>query len=67
MNRENLRKEIQLAINRNSAENGSNTPDFVLADYLMDCLEAYNKAVTARNALSSYPPFLEGSLSRIML
>jgi len=67
MNRENLRKEIQLAINRNSAENGSNTPDFVLADYLMDCLEAYNKSVTARDSLSLYPPSIEGSLSRIML
>jgi len=50
MNLDNLRKDIQWAINRNSAENGSDTPDFILADYLMDCLEAYNKAVTARSA-----------------
>jgi len=61
MNLENLRKEIQRAINRNSAENVSDTPDFVLADYLMDCLEAYNKAVTARDSLSLYPPSIEGS------
>lgn len=43
-----LRKEIEHAINCNSAENGSNTPDFILAEYLTDCLTAYDKAVTAR-------------------
>lgn len=30
-------------INRYSAENNSNTPDFILAEYLMNCLEAYEK------------------------
>ena len=29
-----LRKEIQKAMNTNSAENTSNTPDFILALYL---------------------------------
>ena len=43
-----LRKEIEAAINRNSAENGSDTPDFILAEYLTDCLEAFDKAVTRR-------------------
>ncbi len=43
-----LRKEIEQAINRNSAENGSNTPDFILAEYLTDCLAAFDKAVKAR-------------------
>lgn len=45
---ESLRKEIEEAINRNSAENGSNTPDFILADYLRDCLAAFDRAVKAR-------------------
>jgi hypothetical protein len=44
----NLRKEIEAAINRESAENGSNTPDFILAEYLTDCLSAFDKAVAAR-------------------
>lgn len=43
-----LRKEIERAINRNSAENGSDTPDFILAEYLTDCLSAYDRAVVAR-------------------
>lgn len=44
----NLCAEIQSAINRCSAENGSNTPDFILAEYLVACLEAYNHAVRMR-------------------
>lgn len=45
---DNLRSEIESAINRASAENGSNTPDFILAEYLMDCLSAFDKASNAR-------------------
>jgi hypothetical protein len=43
-----LRKEIETAINCCSAENGSNTPDFILAEFLTDCLAAFDKAVRAR-------------------
>jgi hypothetical protein len=43
-----LRKDIQHAINCHSAESGSDTPDFILAEYLTDCLAAYDKAVVAR-------------------
>jgi hypothetical protein len=43
-----LRKEIEEAINRNCAENESDTPDFILAEYLTDCLSAFDKAVRAR-------------------
>lgn len=43
-----LRKEIETSINRASAENGSNTPDFILAEYLVDCLAAFDKASRAR-------------------
>lgn len=43
-----LREDIEHAINCNSAENGSDTPDFLLAEFLTDCLAAYDKAVTAR-------------------
>ena len=34
-----LVQEISEAINRQSMENDSNTPDFILAEYLCDCLE----------------------------
>lgn len=41
-------KELQHLINRFSKENGSNTPDFILAEYLNDCLVTYNKALQKR-------------------
>lgn len=44
-----LRKAIEAAINSNSAEKGSNTPDFILAEFLTDCLAAYDKAVLRRS------------------
>jgi hypothetical protein len=43
-----FRKELESLINRNSAENGSNTPDFILAEYLADCLAAFDKCITMR-------------------
>lgn len=49
-----LRCEIQQAINRVSAENGSNTPDFILADYLASCLAAFDRAVTQRERWYGY-------------
>jgi hypothetical protein len=43
-----FRKDIEATLNRHSAENGSETPDFILAQYLIDCLGAYDKAVMGR-------------------
>jgi hypothetical protein len=40
--------ELELLLNRHSKENDSNTPDFILAQYLLRCLDAYNTAVKAR-------------------
>lgn len=40
--------DIRDTINRHSKENGSNTPDFILACYLIDALNAFNKAVKHR-------------------
>lgn len=42
-NKKEFKKELTKLINYHSIENGSNTPDFLLADYLMDCLETFNK------------------------
>ncbi len=43
-----FRRSIETAINYHSMENGSDTPDWVLAEYLTDCLAAYDKTVAAR-------------------
>ena len=37
-----FKKELESLINKYSLENESDTPDFILADYLIRCLEAFN-------------------------
>lgn len=44
-----LEQAIRECLNRYSAENASNTPDFILAQYLMSCLNAWNVATVARD------------------
>ena len=34
-------KDLAAVINKHSMENGSNTPDFILAEYLYKCLSAF--------------------------
>lgn len=45
----NFEEELKALINRYSKENESNTPDFILAQYLSDCLKAYEKVIKKRN------------------
>ncbi len=45
-----LQDEIRSAINRCSAENGSNTPDHILAEFLAGCLAAFDDASNARES-----------------
>jgi len=42
-------KELTELINRHSMENGSNTPDFILAEFLRNCLVAFNNTATRRD------------------
>lgn len=42
-------RELTTLLNRYSKENGSNTPDFVLAQYIGNCLIAFNSAVNLRD------------------
>lgn len=42
-------EELRATLNRHSMENGSDTPDFILAEYLLNCLDAFDTAVTARS------------------
>jgi hypothetical protein len=45
-----FREELTDLINRHSKENGSNTPDFILGQYLNACLVAFDNAVKGRDA-----------------
>lgn len=58
----NFRKELESAISRCSQENGSNTPDFILADYLANCLLAFDNAVNAREQWHDRPVGWRGPL-----
>jgi len=46
----NFEKELQDLLNRHSKENESNTPDFILASFLVDCLDAYTSASSRRES-----------------
>ena len=48
---ERFKHELTSCINRCCMENGSNTNDFILAAYLVDCLEAFDVAVNARTKM----------------
>ena len=39
-----FRDDIRDVINSHARETGSNTPDFILAKYLTDCLDAFENA-----------------------
>ena len=45
-----LIEELRSVLNRRSAENRSNTPDWILAEYMMDSLRAFEKATLTREA-----------------
>jgi len=47
--RENLVKHFERFVNCHSLENDGDTPDFILAEYLVSCLETYNKTVRRRD------------------
>lgn len=40
--------ELEQLVNRYSVENGSNTPDFIIADYLYRCLLALDVTINNR-------------------
>ena len=44
-----LLQDIESVINKHSREARSGTPDFILAEYLTDCLSAYEKATNQKD------------------
>lgn len=45
-----FRDELKLLINKHSMENGSDTPDFILAEYLAAQLDLFDICVAGRDA-----------------
>lgn len=52
--------ELRSLLNRHSKENGSDTPDFILARYLSDCLAAWDAAVSSREKWYGRGPWIVG-------
>ena len=48
VDRHRLRGELTALLNSHCLENGSNTPDYILADYLLACLTAFDRTVRDR-------------------
>lgn len=48
-----FKQELTSLINKYNLENTSNTPDFILADYLINCLDSYNKIKVWNDKLHS--------------
>lgn len=47
--------ELAALINKHSLENGSDTPDWILATYLVHCLDVFDKALGSRERWYSRP------------
>jgi len=45
-----FQERLRHLLNSMSLENESNTPDFILAQYMLRCLDAFNCAVVRREA-----------------
>ena len=43
-----FKEELEFLINKYSIEDQSNTPDFILAEYLINCLKTFNSAIIGR-------------------
>ena len=53
-----LRRELAALLNKYSRENESNTPDFILSNFLLDALDLLDSTIRVREAWYGRP--LEG-------
>lgn len=51
---QNFQKSLETLINRFSKESDSNTPDYMLASFLMGCLENWNRHIGERDKWHSF-------------
>ena len=50
-------RELESLVNRYSRESDSDTPDFILAQYIVGCLQAFNIATRSRDTWHGFVPF----------
>ena len=47
---EDFKIELAELLNKHSKENGSDTPDYLLANYLIQCMDVFDKIVIDRDS-----------------
>lgn len=58
-NKPTFRKELTSLINKYCKENESDTPDFLLAEYIDDMVEVYTSVIRKRDKWFGFEPFHE--------
>lgn len=51
-----FKKDLEHLINKHSLENGSDTPDYMIAEYLVNCLDNFNKIQNLKQSEQWYAP-----------
>lgn len=46
---EELSKDLEAVLNKHCIDSKTNTPDFILAEYLINCLTAYNALIVSKS------------------
>jgi hypothetical protein len=57
-----LKRDLTALLHHYSLENGSHTPDFLLADYLLQCLAVFDVTIAHREAWYGRP--IDGAPAR---
>jgi len=52
--KQDLRRELETLLNRTCSENESDTPDFILAEFLLSSLAVFNRVIRERDLWRSY-------------
>lgn len=64
MTKTDFTKELSALLNRACLENDSNTPDYILAEYLMDVLDAYARVTTKRDEWWGLKPWAKAGVPK---
>jgi hypothetical protein len=57
---ERFRRDLVAVLNRHCKENDSDTPDWILADYIIGCMNAWNNSSRMRDKWWSFRPWVNG-------
>lgn len=57
-----IQRDLAAVLNRHSLDSACSTPDFILARYLLDCLEGWQMATIARDQWWGHTPVIPGRI-----